>query len=207
MKRRPILRFSLMLILLVTMAAPALPQSKKNGTDDVAMELIGQVINASATTSIQFGYLNYINGIDAPIFSAATQNEATALFTFYSDTMTTGVINNGSMRTIERVGTFTVYLDNTPDGDFSNPDSFRDGAAVMVASLRHQVIIDTVTGSFTATFSLIVTSIDVFRLGNENLHLGKLGQRLRLTFIGHLNASAPPSAYIAGFVVGGDLTK
>jgi len=207
MKRRVIFNLFPALVLLVTMSVPALSQPKKKGADDVAMELIGQVINSSATTSIQFGYIDYVNGIDTSIFSGSPQNEATALLTFYSDTVTTGVINNGSMRVINRVGTFTIYLDSTPDGDFSNPDTFRDGAPVMVASLRHQVIIDTVTGSFTATFSLTITSVDVFRLGNENLHLGTFGQTLRLTFIGHLNAAAPPSAYIAGFVVGGDLTR
>src|SRR4030095_4017694 len=36
-----------------------------------------------------------------------------------------------------------------------------------VASLRHQVILDTVTGSFTTTFSLTLTSVDFFRMGNE----------------------------------------
>ena len=37
--------------------------------------------------------------------------------------------------------------------------------------------------------------------------IGKVGQTLRLTVIGHLNTPAPPAGYIAGFVVGGDLTQ
>ncbi|HKA17398.1 MAG TPA: hypothetical protein VKN18_03695 [Blastocatellia bacterium] len=207
MKPRVIFNLFLTLILLFTMSVPGLSQPKKKGTNDVALELIGQVINPSAASSIQFGYLNYVNGIATPIFSGSPQNETTALLTFYSDTVTTGVINNGPMRVIDRTGTFTIYFDSTPEGDFSNPDSFRDGMPVMVASLRHQVILDTVTGSFTTTFSLTLTSVDFFRLGNENIHLATVGDTLVLTVIGHLNTPAPPAAHIAGFVVGGDLTR
>jgi len=69
------------------------------------------------------------------------------------------------------------------------------------------VIVDNLAGTFIATFVLTVTSTEVFRLGNENLHLGRIGQKLRLTFSGHVNTPAPPAAHIAGFVVGGDLTR
>ncbi len=193
--------------LLTTASVPALPDTWKNAADDVSMELVGQVINDGAS-SFQFGYLNYINGIDtATIFSGTPQNETTALFSFSNDTTTTAVINNGPMRVIDRDGTSTIYFEAVPNGDFANPDSFADGTPVLAASLRHQVIIDTVTGSFTATFVLTVTSNESFSLGDRNLRLGKVGQTLRLTFMGHLNTTPPPAAHIAGFVVGGDLTS
>ena len=138
---------------------------------------------------------------------ALTQNETTALFSFFNDTTTRRVINNGPMRIIDRDGKSTIYFNAVPDGDFANPASFTDGTPVLVASLRHQVIIDTITGSFTATFVLSVLSHESFSLGAKDFRLGKVGQTLRLTFIGRLNASPPPAAHIAGFVVGGDLTR
>ena len=189
-----------------TMSAPVFPQSKKNSSDDVSMELIGQVINPTPSSSIQYGYLSYINGIDT-VFSGDPHNETTAQFSFYNDTTNTQVINNGPFRVTNRVGTSTIYLNNTPNGDFANPSSFRNGTPVMTSAIRMQVIVDTVAGTFIATFVLTITSNEVFRLANENLHLGRVGQRLRLTFVGHVNTAPPPAAHIAGFVVGGDLTK
>lgn len=206
MRREADFRAFLALVMLTTASVPAFPDTWKNAADDVSMELVGQVINDGAS-SFQFGYLSYINGIDtATIFSGTPQDEKTALFSFDNVTTTRRVIANGPMRILDRDGTSTIYFNPVPDGDFVNPDSFREGTAVLTASLRHQVIVDTITQSFTATFVLTVTSNEAFSLGDESFRLGKVGQTLRLTFIGHLNTPAPPAGHIAGFVVGGDLT-
>jgi len=207
MRRKPNLKVLLALVMLAAAPLPVFPDNWKNSADDVSMELVGQVINSGAS-SFQFGYLSYINGIDtATLFGGATQNETTALFSFYNDTTTRRVINNGPIRIIDRDGTSTIYFNHVPDGDFANPASFTDGTPVLTMTLRHQVIIDTITGSFTATFVLTVASNEAFWLGDKTFRLGKVGQKLRLTFIGHLNTPAPPAGHIAGFVVGGDLTK
>src|SRR5262245_47712309 len=154
MRRKVTLRGALFLVVLALASVPVFSDTWKNSADDVSMELIGQVINSGAS-SFQFGYLSYINGIDtATLFSGAVQNETTALFSFDNDTTTRRVINNGPIRIIDRDGTSTIYLNLTPDGNFANPGSFADGTSVLTASLRHQVIIDTLTGAFTATFVL-----------------------------------------------------
>lgn len=207
MKRE--LRFRILQIIIISacVCASAIAQGNGHKPDDVAMELIGQVI-ATPTTATQVGYLSYINGLDSPIFTGAPQNETTALFTFYSDNVTTRVINNGPLRIINREeGTFTIYFDGTPNGNFSNPDTFRDGQPVLTASLRHQVIIDTITGAFTATFVLTVTSNDPFVFSGRAIRMGKVGDKLRLTFNGHTNSPAPPAGHIAGFIVGDSLIK
>ena len=191
---------------LANLSAPVFPQSKKNSPDDISLELIGQVINPTPSSSIQYGYLSYVNGIET-VFTGDPHNETSALFTFYNDMTNTQVVNNGAFRVINRVGTSTIYLNLTPGADFADPNSFRGGMPVMTAACRHQVIVDNVAGTFTATFILTITSVEVFRLENLNLRLGKIGQKLRLTFLGHLNTPAPPVAHIAGFAVGGDLTK
>jgi hypothetical protein len=61
-----------------------------------------------------------------PVF-AGEPNERTALFTYYTDTVTSQVINDGPMRVIDRKGTMTIYKDATPNGSFADPNSFRDG--------------------------------------------------------------------------------
>jgi hypothetical protein len=168
---------------------------------DLSLELVGQVQNSppavSPATSIQYGYLSYLRGL--AIFSADPQNESTALFTFYTDTTTTRVINNGPIRVINREGTVTIYRDPSSNGSFANPDSFRDGTPVLVAGLRQQVILDTLAGAFTTQNLNTITSTHAFQGPNGSLQLGRVGDRFRTILFGHVNASAPPAAHIAGY--------
>lgn len=200
-------RIMLIVLTLGCVSTSVLAQGNRHGPDDVSVELVGQVTNPTPATSFQIGYLNYINGIDSSIFGGSPQNETTALFTFYADTVTTRVINNGSTRIINREGTFAVYSDASMNSNFADSETFRDGQQIMTADLRHQVIVDTVTGAFTATFVLTVVSNDPFALDGKLLRLGKVGDKLRLTFQGHLNSPSPPSGYIAGYIVGNSLVQ
>ena len=68
--------------------------------------------------------------------SSKTPNESTALFTFFTDTTTTQVVNDGPMRVIDRTGTLTIYQDSAPNGSFANRNTFRDGKPLLVADLH-----------------------------------------------------------------------
>jgi hypothetical protein len=168
---------------------------------DVSVELVGQVQSSapgvSPATSIQYGYLSNVGGL--PIFEGEPQNESTALLTFYTDTTTSRVIDNGPIRVINREGTMTIYSDPTAGGSFANPDSFRDGTPVLVAGLRQQVIVDTTTGSFTAQNLNTILSTSPFQGPGATLRLGRAGRRFRTIISGHVNAPGPPSAYMAGY--------
>jgi hypothetical protein len=178
-----------------------------NGPNTISAELIGQVYNPSPAVSAQYGYISYLKGLDTGAITSpgGTLSERSALLTFYSDTTTERVINNGPMRVIDRSGEATFYLNTTPGGDFGHPETFRQGVAVMAASLRHQVVIDTLTGSFTAHFDCTVARNESFTLGGATYRLGKPGQHFEVTFSGHLNQQAPPSGYMAGFTTGLEL--
>jgi len=181
-----------------------------NEAGDVQFEMVGQVTNATSTTSIQYGYLTFINGITgvAEIFNPGPQNESTALFTFFNDTVNERVINNGTIRIINRVGKTTIYLNPSANATFATPSSFQNGIPVQTSVLRHQVVIDTATGAFTTTFVNTITSVDRFQLENTSFRLGKVGQTFRTTVFGHLNPpGTPPSAFIAGYAVGPDLVR
>lgn len=189
-----------------TMSVPVFPQSKfSNAVGDVQFQFIGHASIPSATLAqTQYGYLTYVNGVSGtePIFSPGPQNEATALFTFCSDTTVERVTNNGRIRIIDRVGTMTIYLDIAPNGDFANPNSFKDGFPVQTSELRLQFVLDTLTGAFTATLVNTITSSDFFHLGFHNFLLGKAGQKFRTTNLGHVNPPGSPAAHFAGFSVG-----
>ena len=208
MKQQIKIRTIVTIAMIMAMAFPALSQSKKGLTDgDVAIEVIGQVFNPTPTSSTQCGFLSYINGIDN-VFAAGAQNETTALFTFYNEATNTLVVNNGPQRTINRVGTFTIYLDTAPNGNFSNPDTFRDGMPIITGTYRHQVVLDTTDTTFTATFVLTITSVARFTLNNESYFLGKAGQKLRLTVFGRPNTAGATNPFvISGYIVGSDLTR
>lgn len=169
---------------------------------DLSLELVAQAINSPAgvtpATSIQYGYLSYLRGL--PIFNSGPQNETTALFTFYTETLTTRVISNGPLRVITREGKVTIYRDPSANGNFSSPDSFRDGTPVLVAGLRQQGIVDTVTGAFTLTSLNTIMSSSPFSTDGGELQLGKPGAKFRAVFNGHLNSlPTAPTGYLAGY--------
>jgi len=169
---------------------------------EIAFELVGEVLNPTATQSIQYGYLNAVNGIDRITSQPGPVSEANALFTFYNDTTTQQVINNGPMRIIDRTGNSTIYLDTAGNNNFANQDNFRKGTAVHVATLRHQVVIDTCSGYFTATFENTITDSKSFQIDGKTYYLGRPGQINRITVFGHLTTQGPPAANIAGLASG-----
>jgi hypothetical protein len=170
---------------------------------DVSLELVGQVLGSppsvSPATSIQYGYVAYLHGL--PIFNSGAENESTARLTFYTDTTTLRVTLNGPFRIISREGTVTLYNDPAANGNFANPDSFRDGAPVLVASLRQLVIINTLTGAFTALNVNRITATKAFEAGSETVQLAKVGAQFRTVISGQVNASPPPGAYMVGYTI------
>ncbi len=97
----------------------------------------------------------------------------------------------------------TIYLDTTPDGDFANPDSFRDGTPIQTSELRLQFVLDTLTGAFYVTSVHTITSSDFFNLGFDKFLHGKVEQKFRRTIVGHVTApGTSPAAHLAGFAVG-----
>ena len=163
----------------------------------IGYELVGQVLNPSAQQSLQYGYLNMVRGLARITTSGNTVSEATALFTFFNDTATERVINNGTIRVVDRTGTGAIYFDSG-NADFANPDTFRKGTPVQTYTLRHQVVIDTSTGYFTTTFAITITSAKTFQIDGKMYRLGHGGGVYRLNVFGKLTQQAPPSAYIAG---------
>jgi len=174
---------------------------------DIAFEVVGQVSNLSPTVSKQYGYLSHINGLtDSQIFTSANptmQNETTALFTFFTDAVTERVISNGRLRIVNRVGTTTIYLDDTPDGTFADRESFRDGQAVLTLNYRQQVILDTADDStFTVVNILSVESAESFVLDNELLRLGKDRDHFRQFYSGAPPTGTPAlNGVFAGYAV------
>jgi hypothetical protein len=168
---------------------------------DLAMELVGQVLNAGPTTSNQYGYLSFVDGIDA-VFTSSTRNEMTARFSFNTKAKTTQVIDNGDLRIVDRIGSTTIYLDDVPNGNFFDPGTFADGTAVLTMSLRQQVILDRIENTFTTVNFNTVTSARAFDIDGQRLRLGQVGDQFRTIISGRVNTTGTPAGFvIAGYTV------
>ena len=167
----------------------------------LSLELVGQVINTpvgvTPATSAQFGYVSYLLGL--PIFKTEPEDESTALFTFFIEANTVRVINDGPLRIVTRLGTMTIYHDPSAGGTFDTPDSFREGTPVLVAQFRQQVVIDTISSTFSTHNLDQVTTTNPFPAGKRSLQLGVVGSKFETVLNGHLNMPGPPSAYFAGY--------
>jgi hypothetical protein len=199
------------LVLLVWTATVAFPSDGNRERTSVreinrlSLELVGQFQNSAPgvtpPTHSHYGYIAYIHGLS--VFTAPAQDEKSALFTFYSDAATPRVIANGPLRIVTRVGRVTIYRDPSTNGDFARPASFRDGRPVLVARIRQQVVLDTVTGSLTTFHQNTIISTTPFSAGGRRVRLGHVRQTFRTVLNGHATMPGPPSGYIAGYAVSG----
>ena len=211
MKKRPFLAVVTVLLTLsaIGFQRPAIAAANSSGAGrDIALELIWQVANPAPNRTLAYGYLSFMSGLAPEAMAAGGElSERTARFSFFVDTVNVRVINNGPLRVIDRAGTMGIYLESAPNGDWSRPQTFHDGEQILAAELRYQVIINTLTGAFTASWDLPIVWSKRFAMGGSEYQLGRGGEHFEITFSGQLNPQAPPAAHIAGFRRGLDIRK
>lgn len=117
-------------VLLIAPFAPS--HAQQISPAGVASYFVGRAYLDPATGQGQVaGYFTDIKGISGALFSGSS-SEATAFFTFRSDVFSiTPLPTNGDLAlALVSPGTFSVYLNANPHGDWSNPDSFSNGQLV-----------------------------------------------------------------------------
>jgi hypothetical protein len=202
--------------LFVPRAASQSPDVKKIrvAEDQELFELVGQVKNAPPAgpglpaTSVQYGYLSSVKGFEK-VFSTddpTQQNEKTARFTFYNESVTQRVIRHGSLLIVNREGTSTIYFNDSPNGDLTtpNPDSFRSGKAILTTSWQHQVIFEPapLSGHFFVHFENTVTSTESFAMDGQEFRIGKAGDQFRINLVGDPDPGGKVNGKFAGYAVG-----
>jgi hypothetical protein len=98
----------------------------------VVWQHVGRVyLNPSTGKAVWAGYVVHINGINNSLFNGAP-SEATAYFTFSTDVLSlTPMPNNGDVAlNLVSAGTFNVYFNSNPNGNWSNPASFSSGQLI-----------------------------------------------------------------------------
>jgi len=81
--------------------------------------------------ALYVGYLVHLSGISSSLFSGSP-SESTAYFTFSTDVLQlTPMPSNGNMGlSLVSAGTFNVYYNSAPNGDWNNPSTFSSGKLV-----------------------------------------------------------------------------
>jgi len=186
---------------------------------EAMFEFVGQVKNFPAAgpglpqTSVQYGYLSHIQNLDdSQIYLPGTrQDETTAVFTFYNDSVTEKVTNHGSLKIVIREGTTTIYYNPMAGGDLTtpDPDSFRKGTPVLTTKWRHQVIFDANpspdpsaaprTNLFFVTWWHTITSSKLVNVGTQRVLLGSAGSTFRQHLVGGVDFTGTVNGKFAGY--------
>jgi hypothetical protein len=153
-----------------------------------AIELIGK-IDQNAAAFNGYGYLTYISGIpDDQMFSDPTnRSEATAHFTFASTASLTARSVVETIFMLNAAGSTTIYYNDTPAGDFTDPTTFASGTPIAVSSERFQNIINVQapdTAIDTTISQFTETSATPFTLNGSDYQFGHVNLLLRLTYTG-----------------------
>ncbi|MFY9730116.1 MAG: hypothetical protein WAK24_05880, partial [Candidatus Acidiferrales bacterium] len=163
--------------------------------------------------SVQYGYLSHIQNLDdSQIYLPGTrQDETTAVFTFYNDSVTEKVTNHGSLKVVIREGTTTIYYNPLAGGDLTtpDPDSFRKGTPVLTTKWRHQVIFDANpspdpaapprTNLFFVTWWHTITSSKLVSLGPQRVLFGSVGSTFRQHLVGGVDFTGTVNGKFAGY--------
>jgi len=163
-------------------------------------EFVGQVTNPTGTTSHQYGYFTFVNGLD-DLFSGNPADEGTARLTFFREGTNVRVSSNGPLFIIMREGTTTVYANGSP-ATFANPDSFKSGNPVLTSTFQQQVVVDTTSGVFTVVNQETITHTESFTVDGQGYVIGQKGDVYRTRKQGRNNPNSPPDGHFAGFSVG-----
>jgi hypothetical protein len=169
-------------------AAPD-PSVALNPASGISLEFIGQGRVVSPAEVYQYGFFTHVAGVEN-VFGGTPNNASTAFFTFMNKLSTTRATPHGPLTVVDRKGTAMIYLNPAAGASFDAPATFEAGTPVLTASLRHQVILDTLNdNTIFMHFDLTVISAETFTVGDQRHRLGRPGQKMTWINYGRPNTS------------------
>jgi len=121
---------------------------------------VGRVyLNPNTGQAVWSGYIVHINGINSSLFNG-TPSESTAYFTFTTDVLSlTPMPNNGDMALyLVSAGTFNVYYNSNPSGDWSDPASFSKGQLIATFTRKESLFPELAAVGFHSLSESLVSS-------------------------------------------------
>jgi hypothetical protein len=114
---------------LILGSLPSLKAQQEIPTAQTVWQHTGRVyLNPSTGQAVYAGYVVHLDGVSNSLFKGSP-SESTAYFTFSTDVIQlTPMPSNGDLTLyLVSAGTFNVYYNPTPNGDWSNPATFSSG--------------------------------------------------------------------------------
>jgi hypothetical protein len=167
----------------------------------VAYHFLARLLQSPTGTFFVIGYVNFLDGVPAPLF-AGVPSEKTALVTFRSDLISAAPLLNGNVVVLNwpsaPAPVVKFYLNNSPNQDWNQPDSFSSGQHIGSFSARVGQV--AITGSTAVvTFSNDWVSTRDFSLGGKTYNLGQLSPGGGT--ISNYVSTVPVPTTVAGFPV------
>jgi hypothetical protein len=149
--------------------------------------------------------VNFLDGVSAPLFDVAhgVPGEKTALMTFRSDVFSATQIYNGNVLVLNwppapSAPVVKFYLNNSPNQDWSQPDSFSGGQLIGSFSARvGQIALDLTGTTAVVTYSYDWMSTQNFSLGGKMVNLDRLSPGGGT--ISNYVSTTPVSTTVVGF--------
>jgi len=128
--------------------APVGPAQSVTPTNAMVWQHVGRLyLDPNTGKAVYAGYLAHLYGITSSLFNGSP-SESTAYFTFSTDVLSlTPMPSNGNMAlSLVSAGTFNVYYNTNPNGDWNNPATFASGK--LVATFTRTESLFPVIGAF-----------------------------------------------------------
>src|ERR1035437_9544082 len=175
------LRVSILATALLALAVsipPMLAQEGRPPVGRVAYHFVARLLQSPTGTFFVIGYVNFLDGVSSPLFDG-TPSEKTALITFRSDIFSATPLFNGNVMVLNWPSTpapvVRFYLNNSPNQNWNEPDSFSGGRLIGSFSGRvGQIVIDVIANTAVVTYSYDWMSTQNFSLGGKMVNLGRL---------------------------------
>src|SRR5215831_9497213 len=119
-------------VLTIALLGTVAPSQAQVPAAQVVWQHVGRVyLDPNTGKAVYAGYLVHLNGLPSSLFNGAP-SEATAHFTFSTDVLQlTPLPSNGDVAlTLVSAGTFNVYYNAVPSGNWNNPSSFSSGQLI-----------------------------------------------------------------------------
>jgi len=137
------------------------------------------LVNKRSGEVLIYGYFDYIHGLDEEdlYLEDSPRLESKALFTLYLEAHITRVHRNGSLLVYEALGVSEVYFDDTPDGDYSDPATFRDGIRIATGLENSVFTFDPETENGIGDVRLRQIEAFPFEFNGELIQFGLVGNQ------------------------------
>jgi len=177
----------------------ALREAQAGGAGSLATNFVGRFyFNPTTLQGFVVGYLPDITGIAGPLFNGPP-GEGTAYFTFRSNVFQfTQLPTNGDLQLfLLSPGTYAIYFNHTPIGDWSKPDTFSSGQPIAQFKRPEGLVLEfTDIGTHVIGEDLVSTQPFIFHGNKYDFRSIAPGG---LTLFNTLSATPLPGDGISGF--------